>query len=127
MTGSPARPDLRAYGESLRLHPDELVTRLRVMLGAKLVAYLASLSETRTVRAWADGSGAPPSVVEARLRVAYRLALLLSEKDAPEVVQAWFQGVNEHLGDRVPARLLRDGDLADFEQALVAAARDFKS
>lgn len=34
-----ARADLRAYEESVRLPPAELVGRLRDLLGAKLVAY----------------------------------------------------------------------------------------
>ncbi len=46
-----------------------------------------------------------------RLRVAYQAARLLAERDTNEVVQAWFQGLNPVLGDRLPARLLRDGDV----------------
>lgn len=35
--------------------------------------------------------------------VAYRIAALLREKDSAAVVQAWFQGMNPHLDDVVPA------------------------
>ncbi len=31
------------------------MTRLRALLGARLVAYLGGVSETRAVRQWADG------------------------------------------------------------------------
>lgn len=125
MNSSPARGDLRPYGESRRLPPNELVTWLCEALGAKLVAYVSSLHETRTLGEWADGEGVPAPDVEARLRVACWAASLLLEKNSPAVVQVWFQGANELLGDRAPARLLRDGDLTDMGPAVVAAARDF--
>ena len=125
MTSSPARGGLRAYGESLRLPADVLVSRLREALGAKLVAYLASLQETRPVGEWANGEGEPSPEVEARLRVAYRVAWLMLEKNSPAVVQVWFQGANELLGHRAPAGLLRDGDLNELGVAVVAAAREF--
>jgi hypothetical protein len=41
------------------------------------------------------------------------------------VAQAWFQGLNPQLGDRSPARLLREGDLAEVGPEIVAAARAF--
>ncbi|WEG08619.1 antitoxin VbhA family protein [Microbacterium horticulturae] len=37
----------------------EIVDDLRKSLGAKLVAYIAGLSETRTVREWVEGSRKP--------------------------------------------------------------------
>jgi hypothetical protein len=42
------------------------------------------------------------------------------------VVQAWFQGLNPHLDDRSPARLLREGDLAEVGPMVLAAARAFQ-
>ncbi len=63
--------------------------------------------------------------VEDRLRFALQVALLLSEHDAPRVVQAWFQGLNPHLEARSPARLLRDGDLDEVGPLVLAAARAF--
>ena len=96
------------------------------MLGAKLVAYLGRVKETRAVRQWADGSRAiaNPEDVE-RLRSAYRVARLITERDSAAVAQAWFQGLNPILDDRAPALLLRDGDLADVGPQVLAAARQF--
>ena len=48
-----ARGDLRAYQDSVRLPTPELVDRLRDLLGARLVAYVGSVKETRAVRQWA--------------------------------------------------------------------------
>lgn len=124
-TSLTARHDLPAYQDSIRLRPEELVARLRDILGAKLVAYLGSVKETRAVRQWAEGTREPPADVLTRLRTAYHAAALLREKDTAAVVQAWFQGMNPGLNDVAPARLLRDGELSEAGPAVLAAARAF--
>ena len=120
-----ARGGLKAHQDSIRLPDDVLVRELRDLLGAKLVAYLGSVKETRAVRQWADGERKPSSEVMARLRHAYHVAALLAERDSRGVVQAWFQGMNPQLDDSPPARLLREGQSADSAPAVLAAARAF--
>ena len=102
---SAIRGDLRAHEESVRLSTPELVERLRDLLGARLVAYVGSVQETRAVRQWADPADArtPSTDVINRLRMAYRVASLLHEEDSTAVVQAWFQGMNPRLDDVAPA------------------------
>ena len=112
-----------------RVEPGEEVgqrTPAADALGARLVAYLGRVSETRAVRQWADGTRtiANPEDVE-RLRIAYRAARLITERDTPAVAQAWFQGLNPVLDDRAPALLLRDGELADVGPQVLNAARQF--
>ena len=125
-TSSPARAGLDAFARSVRLPVPQLVTELRDLLGAKLVAYLGGVRETRAVRQWADGErGLQDRVDEQRLRLAHQVASLIAEKDTPGVVQAWFQGLNPQLDDRSPARLLRDGDPADAGPQVLTAARSF--
>lgn len=120
-----ARGDLHAYTESIRLSPTGVVAGLREILGAKLVAYVGSVKETRAVRQWAEGEREPSAEVIIRLRTAYHVAALLRQKDSAEVVQAWFQGMNPRLEDVAPARLLREGDLETVGPAVLAAARAF--
>lgn len=120
-----ARGDLRAYEESVRLSTADLVARLRDLLGARLVAYVGSVKETRAVRQWATGEREPSAEVVRRLRTAYHAAALLHAKDSAEVVGAWFQGMNPRLGDVAPARLLREGDLDEAGPLVLAAARAF--
>lgn len=124
-TTAAARADLQAYEDSLRFGTAELVTQLRDALGARLVAYLGSVSETRAVRQWAEGARRPSSEVVQRLRVAYQITALLRQKESAEVVQAWFQGMNPQLDDVAPARLLREGDLDTVGPRVLAAARAF--
>jgi hypothetical protein len=120
------RPDLASYAEAMRLDTAVLVKGLREVLGAKLVAYLGGVRETRAVRQWADGvRGVQDPVDERRLRLAYQVAGLLSVREPAGVVAAWFQGLNPDLGDRSPARVLREDDLDLAGPLVLAAARSF--
>ncbi|WP_104088031.1 hypothetical protein [Cryobacterium sp. N19] len=120
-----ARPGLRGYEESLRLSPAEIVAGLRETLGAKLVAYLGGVRETRAVREWSEGKRAPSAEVVQRLRTAFYVMALLRDREAASTVASWFQGMNPELGDVAPARALREQDLATAGPAVLAAARSF--
>jgi hypothetical protein len=127
-----AQPDLQASETAIRIPPTEVVGRLSDILGARLVAYLAGVKDARTVKEWASGSRPIKSPrVLPRLRHALRIALFLSEHEGPDTIQAWFQGLNPQLDDRVPLEVLRDSDQNDRRSdevlAVVAAAIDFAS
>lgn len=125
-TATPQRPGLHAHAQATRLDTAVVVKALRDLLGAKLVAYLGGVRETRAVRQWAEGARAiQDKTDERRLRLAYQVATLIAEGDSPEVVQTWFQGLNPQLEDRSPARLLREGDLDEVGPPILAAARSF--
>lgn len=110
-----------------RLTTPELLQTLSELLGTKLVAYLSSAPDTRTVQEWADPTPAksPPDEVVARLRIAHSIVALLSKKDSAEVIQAWFQGLNPLLEDTAPARALREPDITVAAAQVMVAARDF--
>jgi hypothetical protein len=97
---------------------------LTEVLGRKLTAYIADLKDVRGLDRWIDGTQ-PYGNVEERLRLTYQVVRTLQEHDSPRVVQAWFTGVNPELGDRVPLRLLREGDLAAVAPLILGAARAF--
>lgn len=125
-TVTPQRPGLQAHAQATRLDTAVVVKALRDLLGAKLVAYLGGVQETRAVRQWAEGTRAVQDKTdERRLRLAYQAGTLIAEGDSAEVVQAWFQGLNPQLEDRSPARLLREGDLDEVGPLILAAARSF--
>jgi hypothetical protein len=125
VTVARSRPDVAAHTKAVRLSFPEVVSELRAVLGARLVAYLGSVGETRAVRQWADGDREPSEDVRNRLRVALQVALPLAEAESPQIAQAWFQGLNPQLNDRSPARILRDGELDKVGPAVIAAARAF--
>ena len=119
-----ATVDVKAYASSVRTGVPELVTDLRRILGAQLVAYIAGVKETRAVRQWAEGDSRQPQTrQEKRLRVAFRVATLLLENESARVVQAWFQGMNPQLDDIAPARFILETDGDDAR--VIAAARAF--
>ena len=120
-----ARPDLEAHSHAMRAGFSQVATELRELLGAKLVAYLGGVGETRAVHQWADGERTPSDEIQQRLRFALRIALPIANADSASIAQAWFQGLNPQLDDRAPARLLRDGDLEEVGPAIVAAERAF--
>ena len=116
-----ARPDLDAHATAIRVGQAELITGLRDLLGARLVAYLAGVQETRAVRQWADGTRTIRDLDdEQRLRIAF-----LTARDSREVAQSWFQGLNPQLDDRSPARVLRDEKPDVGGPLVLAAARAF--
>ncbi|TIH33808.1 hypothetical protein [Subtercola vilae] len=125
MTTTTSRPGLRAYEDSLRLAPAEVVAALRETLGAKLVAYLGGVRETRAVREWADGTRIPADEVIQRLRAAYYVTAMLRDRESAPTVASWFQGMNPELDDVAPARMLREQDLDTAGPAVLAAARSF--
>jgi hypothetical protein len=125
MSVTEPRPDLAAHTHAMRASFREVAAELRELLGARLVAYLGGVRETRAVHQWADEHRQPSAEVQQRLRLALQVALPIAEADGPEVAQAWFQGLNPQLEDRSPARMLRDGDIEEAGPAVIAAARAF--
>ena len=103
----------------------ELIGELRELLDAQLVAYLGGVPETRAVRQWAEGTRKPPAEAIRRLRLAYQVAGLLAEREDPQVVQAWLQGMNPQLDDVAPARFIREKSPDDVGSRLLAVAREF--
>jgi hypothetical protein len=122
---TPSRPELSAHDHAMRLELPVVIKELRDLLGPKLVAYIAGVRETRTVREWIEGAKVKKTNVEPRLRMALQIAGFIAEHDTPSVAQAWFQGLNPQLDDRSPARLLRDEDLDEVGPQVLAAARAF--
>ena len=120
-----ARPDLVAHAHATRASFEDVTTELRELLGAKLVAYLGGVTETRAVHQWAEGERLPSDEIQQRLRFALRVALPIAYADSPKIAQACFRGLNPQRADRSPARLLRDGDLDEVGPAIVAAERAF--
>jgi hypothetical protein len=125
MTFAKPRPDLASYERATRIALPEAVKETAGLLGPRLVAYIAEVKDTRSVRAWATGANEPRPPIPERLRLALRVALMIADHDDPHVAQAWFQGLNPQLNDRSPAQMLRDGDLGEVGPEIIAAARAF--
>jgi hypothetical protein len=125
MPATRAKPDFEAHQRAIRNPFPAVATELRDLLGARLVAYIGGVTNTRAVRGWAEGKRAPSQDEQQRLRFALQVALLVTAADDSEIAQAWFQGLNPQLEDRSPARMLRDGALDEAGPAVISAARAF--
>ena len=121
---SPARPDLAAHRDATSLPFSKLVQDLIAVVGRKLTAYIAGVKDVRALDRWMDGT-APYKNAEERLRFAFRVVKTLGNHDHPSVVQAWLTGLNPELNDRVPIRLLREGDLEKVGPEILGAVRAF--
>ncbi|RZI63430.1 MAG: DUF2384 domain-containing protein [Variovorax sp.] len=103
-----------------------LITELRTLLGAKLVAYLGEASGTATVRGWVDGTTPlPAQAILDRLQVALDAARRIGARDTPAVIQTWFQGRNPALDNQTPAQLLRESNLDKVRDTIRDAANEF--
>ena len=118
------RPGLEAHREAISLPFPELVSRLAALIGRKLTAYVAGVKDVRTVDGWVHGNNSYRDV-EPRVRLTFQVVRTLSDHDSQRIVQAWLTGVNPELGDRVPLRLLREGDLNVIGPEVMAAVRAF--
>jgi hypothetical protein len=118
------RPGLEAHREAISLSFPDLVARLSTIIGRKLTAYVAGVKDVRTVDGWIKGND-PYGDADSRLRLTFQVIRTLSDHDPQRIVQAWLTGVNPELGDRVPARLLREGDLNVVGPEVMAAVRAF--
>jgi hypothetical protein len=121
---SPSRPDLVAHREATALPFPKLVGELVRSIGKKLTAYIAGVKDVRALDRWMEGA-APYKNAQDRLRFAYRVVKTLERHDRAMVVQAWLTGLNPELNDRVPIRLLREGDLEKVGPEILGAVRAF--
>jgi hypothetical protein len=101
----------------------EVVGLLQETLTRQVTAYIAGVSDGKTVTRWSSGAitEVRDPAVEQRLRAAYEIALLLLQMDGPATVRAWFIGMDPYLNDESPADAIRAGRLRE----VFAAARSF--
>ncbi|MCK8478105.1 hypothetical protein [Microbacterium aurugineum] len=116
---------LAAFNDWIRQGVPQIVSDLRERLGAKLVAYIANVTETRAVRSWADGDRMPTANTERRLRLAFQVATLVDRSEGDGVAATWFQGMNPQLGDLSPARVLHEDRTDEGMARVLNAAKSF--
>lgn len=108
----------QAHRTTVQSSTPDVVKYLQEVLGQKLTAYVADVSDPRTVARWAAGERSPRGEHEQRLRCAYQIFLLLLEQEAPPTIRAWFLGLNPQLDDEAPAESIHKGM---FRETLLAA------
>lgn len=99
----------------------EMAEYLCEHLSEEVTAYLSGLSETKTVRAWAEGEISPAPEERFRLEVAYWAARCLVPDCGDEMTRSWFFGMNPSLEDTAPAYVLRNWNRGSWANVLTAA------
>ncbi|WP_460775583.1 hypothetical protein [Microbacterium sp. GXF7504] len=103
----------------------EVVSWLRENLGARLTAYIGGVTRTSIVMAWVEGAAVPDEQIQQRLRDAYRAAVVIVDRFGGTTVSTWFLGMNPTLGDRAPAKVLREDEPVTATREVFAAATSF--
>ena len=111
-----------AHGLAARLELPALVRSLQDVLGQRLVALIAGVSDAKAVGKWARGERSPHPDAERRLRHAFQIVQLLLQYESAETVRAWFLGMNPELADRAPALVLAEDPISVLQAARVFLA-----
>jgi len=106
MTVTTSDEEQLAHARAARLATPAIAEYLQGVLGQRLTAVMAGVSDAKAVGQWAKGSRTPHPEAERRLRDAYQVTQLLMQREAAETVRAWFRGMNPHLDDEAPALTL---------------------
>lgn len=109
-----------AHGLAMRLDLPSLVRSLQDVLGQRLVAVIAGVSDVKAVGKWARGERTPHPEAERQLRDAFHITQLLMQHESAETVRAWFMGMNPDLDDQAPALML-----GEHPQEVLLTARNF--
>ena len=108
------------HARTARLSVPTIVGSLPDVLGQRLVAVVAGVSDAKAVGKWARGQRSPHPEAEHRLRNAYQVVQLLLAQESADTVRARFIGMNPDLDDHAPALVLRDDPVQ-----VLQAARSF--
>ncbi len=112
------------HREAVRMAVPEVARFLQDHLGQQVTAFLSGLKDAKVVTRWINGTNAPRTASELRLREAYQAARLLTLAYGDDTAKSWFFGTNSLLG-RSPASVLRSAETPDDTREVVAAAHDF--
>ena len=114
------RAEVDSHTAAIRAPVPKIAGELEELLGQRLTAVIAGVSDAKAVARWARGERAPRPDAEQRLRDAYYVTHLLLQAEAPSTIRAWFSGMNPELDDRAPALAI-----ADDAPRVLQAARTF--
>src|SRR3954454_6385924 len=115
-----ATQQIQAHQRAIRANVAEVATVLQDLFGQKVSATIAGVQDSRAIGKWSRGERSPHPEAERRLRETLRIADVLLQEEPPEVVRAWFVGLNPILDDRPPALVI-----AEDPGQVMRAARSF--
>ena len=123
MTTTTKPTAVAVHAVTTRLTIKDIAEILQEVLGQRLTAHLAGLSDAKAIGAYARGEREPRVEVEARLRLAHQVLQIVVEADSDHVARAWFIGQNPQLDNDSPAEAIREDRLKDVLSAANAFVR----
>lgn len=112
--------DREAHRQAVRTDMATIARYLQEVLGQRLTAVIADVSDAKAVGRWAQARQTPRPEVEKRLRLAFQITQMLMAVDSANTVRAWFTGMNPELDDASPALMI-----AKEPVRVLQAARSF--
>lgn len=110
-----------AFAEATRKEIHMVVAELLADLGPTAIQAMTGTRDRSMPSRWAKEDGPRPQTTTVeRLRLGYRVWLMLSE-EGPRVAAAWMIGANPLLGEDTPLTAVRENRVAE----VVAAAEAF--
>lgn len=109
--------DQVAHEQTVRSTVAGMAAHLQAIFGRRLTAAMLGITDPKAVGRYATGSQKPQADVERSLRAIYQITVLIGQVESDQAIRAWFLGMNPHLDDRAPARLVR----SEPEQVMQAA------
>jgi hypothetical protein len=94
-----------------------IAAELQKVLGPSLTTVILGGRDPKAIAQWAKGTRTPRPAQENALRALYQVVALLSEVDGPDVIRAWFSGMNPDLEDRSPALTMQSDPVAVMRAA----------
>lgn len=94
-----------------------IASELQRTLGPSLATVVIGLRDPKAIGQWASGGRRPRPAQENALRSAFQIVAILSTVEHPDVIRAWFGGMNPDLDDRAPAVVFHEDPAAVLKAA----------
>lgn len=112
-----------AHAATARMGIREVVRRLNAALGASMVSALAGAKDPKTSYRWQREDGPVPSDdAQARIILAHRAWVIVSDADGEHAARLWFLGSNPWLGEVSPVEAIFEDRSKDVMDAATAMA-----
>lgn len=94
-----------------------IASSLQSVLGPSLTTVTLGMRDPKALTAWARGTRNPRPQQEVALRTLFQITNLLMTAESPDVIRAWFGGMNPDLNNQSPAITFREDPVAVLRAA----------
>jgi hypothetical protein len=106
-----------AHRDASRSSVADIAAYLQAVLGPTLAAVALGIKDVKAIGQWAKAQRQPRPAQEKALRETYQVVNYLATVEQPDVIRAWFMGMNPDLDDRSPALTMRTDPVAVLRAA----------